>query len=112
MDSCLSDISDINNLLEMEKQNNKNESWKPRKLCQYLAFNTLYHTLFGDPIKRDSKLYLEMSSDFDKTFEYLAINELAIKFTFLQYFKSIFEELTIIMMTMKNRKHILIIHIN
>lgn len=27
MNSCLSDISDINKLLEMEKQNNKNESW-------------------------------------------------------------------------------------
>lgn len=27
MNSCISDISDINKLLEMEKQNNKNESW-------------------------------------------------------------------------------------
>ena len=30
-----------------------NEIWYPRDLVQYLEFNTLYHTMFGEPCERD-----------------------------------------------------------
>ena len=68
-----------------------NDIWYPRELCQYLAFNTLYHTMFGDRILRDSELYTELVTDFDKTFSLTAISALAADFKFFRLFKSITE---------------------
>ena len=32
---------------------NKNELWHPREICEYLSFNAIYHTLFGQRIDRN-----------------------------------------------------------
>lgn len=56
MDSCLSDISDINNLLEMEKQNNKNESWN--KLDKSMKIQKLHG--FAEKYGRENSLPMKI----------------------------------------------------
>ena len=56
MNSCLSDISDINNLLEMEKQNNKNESWN--KLDKSMKIQKLHG--FAEKYGRENSLPMKI----------------------------------------------------
>ena len=43
----------------------KDQKWYPRKLCKWIAFNTLYHSLFGKQIDINSQIYKELMHDFE-----------------------------------------------
>eukprot|EP01083_Nonionella_stella_P023808 65837_1 len=68
---------------------NKNELWFPRKICQYLAFNTLYHTMFGQSIQRNGALYKQMIADFDQTFAWTLRNSFLMGIKPLRYINAI-----------------------
>eukprot|EP01084_Bolivina_argentea_P277844 474493_1 len=71
----------------------QNQLWFPRELCQYLAFNTLFHTMFGKQIERNSKLYNEMITDLENTFK-LMPQDLFIRFyPWIRHVSSIFEQI-------------------
>eukprot|EP01084_Bolivina_argentea_P259892 438719_1 len=65
---------------------NKNDVWYPRQMCKWLAFNTIYHTMFGEQIKRDSELYHNMVSDVNDTFKYAMYDAVSNRIPFLEYF--------------------------
>ena len=56
MNSCISDISDINKLLEIEKQNNKNESWN--KLDKSMKIQKLHG--FAEKYGKDNSLPMKV----------------------------------------------------
>ena len=47
---------------------NENKAWYSRDMTQFLAFNALYHTLFGKQVDRNSNIYKELMFDLDSTF--------------------------------------------
>eukprot|EP01083_Nonionella_stella_P023807 65832_1 len=79
----------------------KNELWIPRKLCQYLAFNTLYRTMFGESIDRTGDLYQEMIADFDQTFRWTLWNVFVMSIKPLQYINAIAQPLV----ELRNRRN-------
>ena len=69
---------------------NDDNIWYPREICQYLAFNTIYHTMFGKRIERASELYNVMITDFDNTFKLTVSNDIAGNFPFTRWIKSFY----------------------
>ena len=56
MNPCISDISDINKLLEMEKQNNKNESWN--KIDKSMKIQKLH--VFAERYGKENSLPMKL----------------------------------------------------
>eukprot|EP01084_Bolivina_argentea_P055310 101412_1 len=50
---------------------NKNELWYPRKLMNYCAFNTIFHSSFGRSVHIDDKSCIELRHSIDDTFRAL-----------------------------------------
>ena len=69
-------------LNDLEKQN---KSWYSREINQFLAFNTLYHTLFGEQADRNSAIYKELIEDSENSFRFTGIDSLLRSFWFLRY---------------------------
>eukprot|EP01084_Bolivina_argentea_P300469 518116_1 len=65
---------------------NENAVWYPREIMTYIAFNTIFHTLFGEQVERNSVLYNELVEDIDNTFKLGTIDVLCMKMPFMKYF--------------------------
>ena len=92
MDSCLSDISDINNLLEMEKQNNKNESWN--KLDKSMKIQKLHG--FAEKYGRENSLPM-------KIIKSLKIQDLILRYLDLEMQKKEFNHMQKIQISDKKK---------
>ena len=64
---------------------NSNKAWYPKDLCGYIAFNTIFSTLFGQKLDRNSQLFKEMYGDFNKHLELSLLDGLVSKLPFFKY---------------------------
>ena len=77
----------------LEKKIDQNEVWYPREICEYIAFNSIYHTMFGQRIERNCKLYNQLHADTVGTFNVILYDVLCRFLPFFARFKYFTEPL-------------------
>ena len=66
--------------------NDTDKPWYPREIIDYITFNTIYSTIFGKKLGRNSKLFSKMRKDFEDTFDLTLLDALVVKIPFASYF--------------------------
>ena len=63
----------------------ENKIWYPRQIFDYLTFNTIYHTMLGFSIARNSKLYEDLTENLGQFVKYGLIDLMSCKIPFFKY---------------------------
>eukprot|EP01084_Bolivina_argentea_P182723 315402_1 len=61
------------------------KAWYPRNIMEYITLNTIYSTIFGKKLERDSKLFLELQEDINSFFKLGVTDYMVTKLPFLKY---------------------------
>ena len=84
-----------------------NKGWNPKEIFEFITFNTIYSTLVGKKLSRNSDLYRVMNQDIANTFQYALLDVMVMK---LPGFKWLYGEKLDIIRERRNNTYLRLIN--